>query len=46
LRALQRTQTTQNVYYNFRSPKATLLYEDIAPTVLVDRPSWNCSCQK
>jgi len=32
LRALQRTQNTPNVYYNFRSPKAIRLYEDIAPT--------------
>jgi len=31
LRALKRTQNTQNVYYNFRSPKATHLYRGIAP---------------
>ena len=29
LRALQRTQNTHNVYYNFWSPKATRQYEDI-----------------
>jgi len=32
LRARQRTQNTQNVYYNFRSPKATHLHGTIAPT--------------
>lgn len=29
VRALQRTHNTHNVYYNFRSPKATRHYEDI-----------------
>ena len=35
LRALQRTQNTQNMYYNFRSPKATRLSDVTEKTLLV-----------
>jgi len=35
LRALKRTQNTQNMYYNFRSPKATRLSDVTEKTVLV-----------
>ncbi|MFL5588153.1 MAG: hypothetical protein ACJ8DI_10910, partial [Ktedonobacteraceae bacterium] len=31
----KRTQNTQNMYYNFRSPSAPRLYEDIAPTLFL-----------
>ena len=44
LRALKRTQNTQNVYYSFRSPSAICLYEDMLPRLEKPEHSVVSSC--